>query len=153
MTPDARPPALDSAYELLRDTLTTALGRGADLSYGIAIFPRTGRFDAPVFGVATLGGESLTLTYRLLRTLADRPVWLSGQVGAVVREGPSASVPRMVPPAMFDQPVLRLALSIRVGLDRETAERTMPLESLIFAADLQAPLILLFDEAPPGWPR
>jgi hypothetical protein len=29
----------------------------------------------------------------------------------------------------------------------------MPLESLIFAADLVAPIILLFDEAPPGWPR
>jgi len=153
MSPDARPPALDSAYELLRDTLTTAIGRGADLNYGVAIFPRTGRFDAPVFGIATLGGESLTLTYRLLRTLADRPVWLSGQVAAVVREGPTAAAPRLVPPAMFDQPVLRLALSIKVGLDRETAERTMPLESLIFAADLQAPLILLFDEAPPGWPR
>jgi hypothetical protein len=54
---------------------------------------------------------------------------------------------------MFDQPVLRLAITLRVGLDREDAERTMPLESLIFAADLVAPIILLFDEAPPGWPR
>jgi len=71
----------------------------------------------------------------------------------MVREGPAASLPRMVPPAMFDQPVLRLALSLRVGLDQESTERTMPLESLIFAADLQAPIILLFDEAPPGWPR
>ena len=105
MSPDARPPALDSAYELLRDTLTTAIGRGADLSYGVALFPRTGRFDAPVFGVATLNGESLTLTYRLLRSVADRPAWLSGRVSAVVREGPAASLPRLVPPAMFDQPV------------------------------------------------
>ena len=153
MTPDARPPALDSAYELLRDTLAMAIGRGADLNYGVALFPRTGRFEAPVFGVATLGGESLTLTYRLLRSLADRPAWLSGQVAAVVREGSATALPRMVPPAMFDQPVLRLALSLRVGLDREASERTMPLESLIFAADLQAPIILLFDEAPPGWPR
>jgi hypothetical protein len=153
MSPDARPPALDSAYELLRDTLTTAIGRGVDVSYGLALFPRTGRFDAPVFGVATLAGESLTLTYRLLRTLADRPAWLSGRVAAVVREGAAAAVPRLVPPAMFDQPVLRLAITLRVGLDREDAERTMPLESLIFAADLVAPIILLFDEAPPGWPR
>lgn len=153
MSPDARPPALDSAYELLRDTLTTAIGRGADLSYGVALFPRTGRFDAPVFGIATLGGESLTLTYRLLRSLADRPAWLSGRVAAMVRDGPSASVPRLVPSAMFDQPVLRLAITLRIGLDRDDAERTMPLESLIFAADLLAPIILLFDEAPPGWPR
>jgi hypothetical protein len=153
MTPDANPPALDSAYELLRDTLNTAAARGHEFAYGLAIFPRTGRFDAPVFGIATLGGESLTLTYRLLRSLMDVPVWLSGQVRASMGEGPAAATARLIPTPMLDQPVLRLAFTIRMGQDRDEAGRTMPLESLIFAADLMAPIILLFEEIPNGWPR
>ncbi len=153
MSADAHPPALDTAFELLRDSLHTAVGRGGHFNYGVAIFPRTGRFDAPVFGVATMGGESLTLTYRLLRSLMDVPVWLSGQVRAAMGEGPSAATARLIPTPMLDQPVLRLALTMRLGQDSDEAGRTMPLESLIFAADLMAPIILLFQDIPPGWPR
>lgn len=153
MTPEARPPALETAYELLKESLHTAVGRGGDFNYGVAIFPRTGRFDAPVFGIATLGGESLTLTYRLLRHLMDMPVWLSGQVRASMGEGPAAATARLIPTPMLDQPVLRLAFTLRMGQDKDEVGRTMPLESLIFAADLMAPIILLFEDVPAGWPK
>ena len=151
---DPIPQNLIAVHDLLTETLTLANEEATRFGWGVAVFPRTGRFDAPVFGVVTCGGESTTLTYRLLQTLMELPVFVSGRVPATIRDGmafgPRRSSP---PPALLDQPVLHIMLTCCIGLSREDLDRTMPLESTVFAGDLKAPLILLTESRPDGWPR
>ncbi|HTL06016.1 MAG TPA: hypothetical protein VL241_09740 [Gemmatimonadales bacterium] len=119
----------------------------------MAVFPRLGRFEAPVFGVVTRGGESTTLTYRMLRSLMDRTVLVSGRIVATLSDGMSFSASRTAPPALLDQPVLHLSIRCQIGTTPDNAERTTPLDSTLFAGDLSAPLVLLMDARPEGWPR
>ena len=58
MSTEPIPQDLVAVHDLLRETLAASKDSGSGLGYGIAIFPRTGRFGAPVFGIATSGGES-----------------------------------------------------------------------------------------------
>lgn len=153
MNVDPIPKNLIAVHDLLTEALAISQDSGEGCGYGVAVFPRTGRFDAPVFGVVTRGGESTTLTYRLLRNLMDQTVLISGRVTATVRDGMSFSPTRTPPPALLDQPVLHLSIRCFIGMTPEDQERTMPLESTVFAGDLKAPLILLMDNRPEGWPR
>jgi hypothetical protein len=152
MNVDPIPKNLIAVHDLLTEALAVSQDSGEGCNYGIAIFPRAGRFDAPVFGVVTRGGESTTLTYRLLRNLMDHNVSISGRVTATVRDGMSFSPARTPPPALLDQPVLHLSIRCFIGMTPEDLERTMPLESTVFAGDLTAPLILLMENRPDGWP-
>lgn len=151
---DPIPQNLVAVHDLLTEMLGIANEHSSRFTWGVAIFPRTGRFDAPVFGVVTCGGESTTLTYRLLQSLMELPVYVSGRVAATIRDGmafgPRRSVP---PPALMDQPVLHIMLTCCIGATRDDLDRTMPLESTVFAGDLKAPLILLAEGRPEGWPR
>jgi hypothetical protein len=153
MNVDPIPKNLVAVHDLLTEALAISQDSGEDCRYGVAIFPRTGRFDAPVFGIVTRGGESTTLTYRLLRNLLDQPVWLSGRVLATLRDGMAFSPSRTPPAALLDQPVLHLSIRCHVGMTPEDQERTMPLESTVFAGDLRAPILVLMDGRPEGWPR
>lgn len=154
MNVDPIPQNLVAVHDLLTETYAIANERGNRFSWGVAIFPRTGRFDAPVFGVVTCGGESTTLTYRLLQSLMDLPVYVSGRVPATIRDGmafgPRRSSP---PPALMDQPVLHIMLTCCIGATTDDLDRTMPLESTVFAGDLKAPIILATEGRPEGWPR
>jgi hypothetical protein len=150
---DPIPKNLIAVHDLLTETIAIAQDSFGDFKYGVAIFPRTGRFDAPVFGVVTRGGESTTLTYRMLQDLRDHEVFLSGRVAAVVRDGMAFGPTRTPPQALLDQPVLHVSLTISIGATPEERERTMPLESTIFAGDLKAPIVLLMEQRPEGWPR
>ena len=152
MNVDPIPKNLVAVHDLLTEALVLSQDSGGSCNYGIALFPRTGRFEAPVFGVVTRGGESTTLTYRMLRTLMEQTVLISGRVSATVRDGMSFSPARTPPPALQDQPVLHLAIRCLIGVTPEE-ERTMPLESTLFAGDMTAPLILLMEARPEGWPR
>src|SRR6185503_7731449 len=138
--------------DLLTEALAIAQDSGGCCKYGIAIFPRTGRFEAPVFGVVTRGGESTTLTYRMLRNLMDQNVLISGRVSATLRDGMSFAPSRTPPPALLDQPVLHLSIRCSIGMTPEDQDRTMALESTVFAGDLTAPLVLLMEYRPDGWP-
>lgn len=153
MNVDPIPQNLIAVHDLLSEALAAANEPEARFGWGVAIFPRTGRFDAPVFGVVTCGGESTTLTYRLLQALMELPVFVSGRVPATIRDGmafgPRRSAP---PPALLDQPVLHVMLTCCIGLTREDMDRTMPLESTVFAGDLRAPIVLLTESRPVGWP-
>ncbi len=153
MNVDPIPRNLIAVHDLLTETLAIANDSGCTFGYGIALFPRTGRFDAPVFGVVTRGGESTTLTYRMLQGLAEMPVHISGHVSAVVRDGMAFGTPRTPPPALLEQPVLHISLTCSIGATPDDRERTMPLESTVFAGDLRAPIVLLMDQRPDGWPR
>ncbi len=153
MNPEPIPQDLVAVHDLLRETLATARDAGAPFQYGLAIFPRSGRFGAPVFGVATSGGESTVLTYRMLQSLVQHPVYLSGRVPATIREGLSYGPPRVIPLALLDQPVLRVGFTLAIGATRDDLDRTQPLETSVFAGDLTAPLILLLDAKPEGWPQ
>jgi hypothetical protein len=153
MNVDPIPKNLIAVHDLLTEALAIAQDSGDNCKYGVAIFPRTGRFDAPVFGVVTRGGESTTLTYRLLRSLMEQTVFISGRVPATLRDGMSFSPSRTPPAALLDQPVLHLSIRCNIGVTPEEHERTMPLESTVFAGDLHAPLILLLENRPEGWPR
>ena len=57
------------------------------------------------------------------------------------------------PPALLDQPVLHVSLTCSIGMTPDDHERTMPLESTVFSGDLRAPIILLMEQRPEGWPR
>jgi hypothetical protein len=153
MNVDPIPKNLIAVHDLLTEALAVSQDSGGTCKYGVAIFPRTGRFDAPVFGVVTRGGESTTLTYRLLRNLMDQSVLISGRVTATLRDGMSFSPSRTPPPALLDQPVLHLSIRCIIGTTPDDQERTMPLESTVFAGDLKAPLVLLMEGRPEGWPR
>ena len=152
MNVDPIPKNLIAVHDLLTEALTIAQDSGRGAPYGVALFPRIGRFEAPVFGVVTRGGESTTLTYRLLRSLMEHPVLISGRVSATLSDGMSFSTARTPPPALLDQPVLHLSLRCLIGVTPEDSERTAPLESTLFAGDLKAPLLLLLEARPEGWP-
>ena len=94
MSTEPIPQDLVAVHDLLRETLANSRDSGSGLGYGIAIFPRTGRFGAPVFGIATSGGESTVLTYRMLQSLVEVPVYVSGRIPATVREGLTYGPPR-----------------------------------------------------------
>jgi hypothetical protein len=153
MNVDPIPKNLIAVHDLLTEMLGRASDSGATVSYGFALFPRTGRFDAPVFGLVTRGGESTTLTYRMLQSLVDRQVFLSGRMAAVVRDGMTFGPPRIPPPALLDQPVLHVAFTCYPGATPDDHERTMPLDSTVFAGDLRAPIVVLMENRPDGWPR
>lgn len=153
MNVDPIPKNLIAVHDLLTETLAISQDSSGDFKYGVALFPRTGRFDAPVFGVVTCGGESTTLTYRMLQGLRELEVYVSGRVLALVRDGMAFGPPRTPPPALLDQPVLHVSLTFSIGATPDDRERTMPLESTIFAGDLKAPIVLLMEQRPEGWPR
>lgn len=153
MNVDPIPKNLIAVHDLLTEALATAQDSGTTYGYGVALFPRSGRFDAPVFGVVTRGGESTTLTYRMLQNLHEHPVHVSGRVAAWVRDGMAFGPPRTPPPALLDQPVLHVSLTVSIGTTPEDHERTMPLETTIFSGDLRLPIILLMEQRPVGWPR
>jgi hypothetical protein len=153
MNVDPIPKNLIVVHDLLTEALAISQDSGGSSQYGIALFPRTGRFDAPVFGVMTRGGESTTLTYRLLRSLVDHSVLISGRVSATLRDGMSFSASPTPPPALLDQPVLHLSIRCVIGTTPDDPERTMPLESTVFAGDMKAPLVLLLESKPDGWPK
>jgi hypothetical protein len=152
MSVDPIPRNLIAVHDLLVEMLATARDTGTTRNYGLALFPRAGRFDAPVFGVVTRGGESTTLTYRMLQSLSEHPVLISGRIFATIRDGMAFGPPRTPPQALLDQPVLHIALTCWAGASAEESERTMPLESTVFAGDLRAPIVLLMDSRPEGWP-
>ena len=153
MNVDPIPKNLIAVHDLLTETLAIAQDNGEQFNYGFAFFPRTGRFEAPVFGVVTRGGESTTLTYRMLHVLLGQRVLISGRVPATVRDGMTFGTKRVPPPALLDQPVLHVSLTCWIGVTPDDDERTMPLESTVFAGDMRAPIILLMGERPAGWPR
>ncbi len=152
MNVDPTPNNLLAFHDLVSETLAAAHDRGESLGYGIALFPRLGRFEAPVFGVLTCGGESTTLTYRLLHDLIGCPIYISGRVPATVSDAMAYSTAREMPLSLLGQPVLHLLLTMYVGASVGDLERTQPLESTLFAGDLTAPLVLLTETRPRGWP-
>lgn len=152
MTRDPGSRNLIAVHDLLLESFGTANDAGRSLAWGLALYPRLGRFEAPVFGVLTCGGESTTLTYRLLHTLSERPVYVSGYVPARIQDAMAAGPPRPVPTALLDQPVLHLSLTCMIGSRPEDHDRTQPLESTMFAGDLRAPIVLLTKHRPDGWP-
>jgi hypothetical protein len=46
-----------AVHDLLIETLAGSNDTGAGFGYGMALFPRPGRFEALVFGVVTRGGS------------------------------------------------------------------------------------------------
>ncbi|MEK6688497.1 MAG: hypothetical protein AABZ01_08585 [Gemmatimonadota bacterium] len=150
---DSIPTNIAPVLDLLAETLVTVESPGVHLDYGVALFPRNGRFDAPVFGVVTCGGESTTLTYRMLQGLTEQPVWISGRMIAMIREAQSFGARGSTPTGLLDQPVLHIALTCWAGPTRADMERTAGIESTIYAGDMKAPLILLTPHRLAGWPR
>jgi hypothetical protein len=153
MNVDPIPKNLIAVHDLLTEALAISHDSGEDFQYGVALFPRLGRFDAPVFGLVTRGGESTTLTYRMLQALGEQQVHVSGRVAAWVRDGMAFGPPRTPPPALLDQPVLHVSITCTIGTTPDDHDRTMPLESTIFSGDLRAPIVLLMSHRPEGWPR
>lgn len=143
---------LGAVSDILAEVLDRANDAGEDFDYGLALFPRPGRFEALVFGILTRGGESTTLTHRLLQSLAAQPVWVAGRVRAGIRDAKSFGPPRALPTGLLDQPVLHLVFSCQMGEVNGEPDRTMPFESTVFAGELRAPIVLLLRHRPAGWP-
>jgi hypothetical protein len=89
----------------------------------------------------------------MLQSLSEYPLHMSGRVLAIVRDGMSYGPPRTPPAALLDQPVLHLGFTCWTGATLEENERTMPLECNLFAGDLRAPIVLLLESKPEGWPQ
>jgi len=153
MNVEPGPGNLIAVQDLLSEALATVEDSDTPCGYGIALFPRKGRFDAPVFGVLTRGGESTTLTYRMLRALMDHQVLVSGRVLGILADGGSVSPTRVPPPALLDQPVLHITLRCFIGVGAGDLNRTMPLDSTVFAGELEAPIVLVMEKRPEGWPK
>lgn len=143
---------LGAVHDLLAEILDRTNDAGGEFGYGLALFPRPGRFDALVFGVLTRSGESTTLTHRLLQSLAAHPVWVAGRVLATIRDAKSYGPPRALPTGLLDQPVLHLVFNCQMGATDDEADRTMPFECTVFAGELRAPIVLLMRQRPAGWP-
>jgi hypothetical protein len=143
---------LTAFQEMVAEALAVAADNDTPCNYGIALFPRTGRFDAPVFGILTRGGESTTLTYRMLRTLMDHQVLVSGRVLATLHDAMAFSPSRVPPPALLDQPALHISLKLFIPVGAGDLDQTLALESTVFANELDAPIILVMEERPQGWP-
>lgn len=141
-----------AVHDFLTETVVAANDAGGRFNYAVALFPRPGRFDALVFGIVTRGGESTTLTYRLLQALMEQTVWISGRVAATIRDAKAFGPPRATPTGLLDQPVLHLTFTCSLGPQPEDTERTMPFESTVFAGELRAPILLLLERRPAGWP-
>ncbi len=149
---DRRATDVLAVHDQLMETLQAANDAGGGFGWGVALFPRPGRFEALVFGVVTRGGESTTLTYRMLASLAEHPVWVSGRVAASLRDAKSFGPPRATPTGLLDQPVLHLMFTCWMGATPDEMERTQAFESTIFAGELRAPVLLLLKRRPDGWP-
>ena len=143
---------LGAVHDVLAEVLDRTSDAGEEFGYGLALFARPGRFDALVFGILTRGGESTTLTHRLLQSLAARPVWIAGRVKATIRDAKSYGPPRALPTGLLDQPVLHLVFTCQMGEANGVTDRTMPFESTVFAGELRAPIVLLLHHRPAGWP-
>ncbi len=153
MSVDPVPRDIPAVHDLLQSTLTTAAQAGAGYPYGFALFPRLGRFGDWQFGLATSGGESTTLTYRMLQSLHAVHLYVSGRVAAVVKEGLPGAVARPIPVALYDQPVLRLTVQCWMGATGDERAHVTTLISTFLARELSAPLILLAERRPSGWPN
>lgn len=153
MNVDPMPSNLTEVQDLLTEALTLAEDSDTPCGYGVAIFPRAGRFEAPVFGILTRGGESTTLTYRMLRTLMDHQVLVSGRVLATLHDAMAFSPSRVPPPALLDQPALHISFKCYIPVGQGQLQQTMPFESTIFASELDAPIVLVMEDRPQGWPR
>ena len=143
---------LGAVHDVLAEVLDRTSDAGEEFGYGLALFARPGRFDALVFGILTRGGESTTLTHRLLQSLAAQPVWVAGRVRASIRDAKSYGPPRALPTGLLDQPVLHLVFTYQMGEVHGVSDRTMPFESTVFAGELRAPIVLLLQHRPAGWP-
>ncbi len=152
MSADPIPQDLEAVHDLVDEALEVANRKGGSFPYALALFPRTSRFGARVFGVATSGGESTTLTYRMLQSLAQVATSIAGVVPARLWAGGVYGGVLEVSEALQDQPVLRLGFTCAIGQTRDQASRSMPLELSLFVGDLTAPLVLLTDQRPAGWP-
>ncbi len=152
MNVDPTPGNLTQVHDLITEAIAAVEDSGTSCGYGVAIFPRSGRFEAPVFGVLTRGGESTTLTYRMLRTLMDHQVLISGRVLATLHDAMAFSPSRVPPPALLDQPALHIAFKCFIPVGQGETDQTMPLESTVFASELHAPIVLVMEEKPQGWP-
>jgi hypothetical protein len=144
---------LTAVHDLVTEALAVAEDNDTPCNYGIAIFPRAGRFEAPVFGVLTRGGESTTLTYRMLRTLMDHQVLISGRVLATLHDTMAFSPSRVPPPALLDQPALHVSFKSFIPVGQGQLDQTMALESTVFASELEAPIVLVMENRPQGWPK
>ncbi len=152
MNVDPMPGNLTEVQDLVTEALAVAADNDTPCNYGIAIFPRAGRFDAPVFGVLTRGGESTTLTYRMLRTLMDHQVLVSGRVLTTLHDAMAFSPSRIPPPSLLDQPALHITFKSFIPVSTGDHGQTMPLECTVFASELELPIVLAMEERPQGWP-
>jgi hypothetical protein len=141
-----------AVHDLLSETLALANAGGRRFGYGLALYPRPGRFDAMVFGVVTRGGESTTLTYRMLHALSDQVLWMGGRVAAEIRDARGFGPTYTTPTGLLDQPVLHLLFKLHLGPLPDDRERTMPLQATVFAGELRGAIVLLLRERPRGWP-
>ncbi len=152
MSVDPIPGNIVPVHDLLTEALALSEDIGWEFGYGFALFRRAGRFDAPVFGIVTRGGESTTLTYRMLQALTERRLWISGRVIASLHEAHAMRLARAAPTGLADQPVLHLMLRCWIGPLPGDQERVASLDSTLYAGDLDAPLLFLTQQRPEGWP-
>jgi hypothetical protein len=137
----------------LRNAMRGTEQQGQALAYGFVLHARK-RGRRMALGIITPGGESLSLTPRLLAGLARRPLWLYGTAAVALEAGDAlAGVPaRNMNDG--DAPLASVLMHVE-GLDRYApgAQRIVEVEARVIADSLVQPLVVLTTSRPPSWPR
>ena len=136
----------------LRNALRGSQQHGQALGYGFILLARK-RGRRMALGIITPGGESLTLTPRLLAGLARRPLWLYGTAPVAIEAGDA--VAGLPPRGMSngDLPLASVLMHVE-GLDRYApgAQRVVEVEARVIADALVQPLVVLTTSRPEEWP-
>jgi hypothetical protein len=136
----------------LRNALRGSQQQGQALGYGFILLARK-RGRRMALGVITPGGESLTLTPRLLAGLARRPLWLYGTAAVAIEAGDAVAGLPAKNMNDGDVPLASVLMHVE-GLDRYApgAQRVVEVEARVIADALVQPLVVLTTSRPAAWP-
>jgi hypothetical protein len=135
----------------LRNALRGSQHQGQPLGYGFILLARK-RGRRMALGIITPGGESLTLTPRLLAGLSRRPLWLYGTAAVAIEAGDAVAGLPARSMNDGDLPLASVLMHVE-GLDRYApgAQRVVEVEARVIADALVQPLVVLTTTRPAAW--
>jgi hypothetical protein len=116
------------------------------MGYGFALADGTGRYGHPCYLVVTQGGESMVLTYELLRALEKQTLVLCGEV--------ICSLSSLDAIEGEHQPVRSLELLLAVGFSRLQPRDYATVTTRVVPEDLEYTAWSILTRCrPEGWPQ
>lgn len=145
-----RSPAQRRLHDLVH-CLTDRQECGLPVRWGVLIHTCA---ETRELAATTSGGTTLPLTLRLLRALSETTVWLGGRTPAVIDETPSTRDSSPMDVVLLDLPVPAIEVGVVSPTGWQTTGGSLTLRTQLDALDLMsAPVVLLTNARPAGWPR